>query len=58
MSITQNIEPNKLNIEAGAAPKTSKIEAAFSKYNLNIGDRPCRKLCAPSLPRKCLKTTP
>ena len=39
MSITQNIEPNKLNIEAGAAPKTSKIEEAFSKYNLNIDDK-------------------
>ena len=39
MSITQNIEPNKLNIEAGAAPKISKIEEAFSKYNLNIDDK-------------------
>lgn len=39
MSITQNIEPNKLNIEAGAAPKTNKIEEAFAKYNLNVDDK-------------------
>ena len=40
------------------AKQKSKYEEALSKYNTDIDDRPCRRLCARSSPRRCLRTTP